>query len=140
MSEPPPSDRSDPGAKPSTAGTSPDDRSWTLVAHFGAAIALVLSAGALGWLVPLAVLLIRGNSPVVRYHATEAANFQLTWGCAVIGSVFLGLCASVFCLDVLVFGLAGLAFLFALAMTIFAGLRARENVALRYPFSFRLIR
>ncbi|MGH3426377.1 MAG: DUF4870 domain-containing protein, partial [Mycobacteriales bacterium] len=59
---------------------SEEDRRWTLISHYGASVLLVLTLGTFGWIAGLLVLFLRGSSPIVRAHAVESVNFQLTWG------------------------------------------------------------
>lgn len=57
-----------------------DERTWAMLAHLGALAGLVLSLGALGWVVPLVIwLLYRNRSPFVAFHALEELLFQIAW-------------------------------------------------------------
>ncbi len=61
---------------PPFAGSSPTERNWAVGAHLSGFVAAWFALGFLG---PLAVLLVQGdNSPFVRRHAMEALNFNLS--------------------------------------------------------------
>src|SRR3954467_15904953 len=67
-----------PGYQP--YGPTQDDRTWILVGHSGGAAGTFLGGGLAGWIVPLIVLLAKGNqSPIVRAESVKALNFQLLW-------------------------------------------------------------
>jgi hypothetical protein len=108
----------------------PQDRTFATLAHVGTLANLL---GLWGWLVPLVILLTKGNRPVVRRAAAESLNFQISFG---IYAVVFG---------VLSFILIGLPFLFAVAvmmlvMPIIAAIKTNEGIAYKYPLTFRLIK
>lgn len=118
--------------KPVTGSTmSPaTERSWAMAAHLsGFAAAYV----ALGFLGPLVVLLVAGEkSPMVRWHAVEALNFNLSW---LLYIVIAG---------ILAFVLIGLPILVALGiaylvLVVMATVEASRGGAFRYPLTIRLI-
>lgn len=116
-----------------------EDRRWSLIAHYGAAVLLVLTVGTCGWLAGLLTLFLKGASPVVRVHAAESVNFQLTWGLFTTIGIITGLLTSWTCVGLL-FGLSallsgGFAFVFA----IIGGRNAARGSLYRYPLSFRVI-
>jgi|GEM_PF-3180938 uncharacterized Tic20 family protein len=123
---------------PGTIITS-DDQRWNLIAHYGAAVLLVLTVGTCGWLAGLLTLFLKGGSPVVRAHAVESVNFQLTWGLFTILGITLGLVTSWTCLGLLSGLSALLAGGFAFVFAIVAGRYAARGILYRYPVSFRII-
>ncbi|GGD29700.1 DUF4870 domain-containing protein [Nocardioides daphniae] len=55
------------------------ERFLASASHWGALIAGIFTSGSLAWLVPLAVLMLKGKeSPVVRRQAVESLNFQIS--------------------------------------------------------------
>ena len=109
---------------------SSEERNWALAAHIGT---LVAAWFAMGFLAPLAVLLLKGNSsPFVRRHAVESLNFQLTLLVYLVVSV------------ILVFVLVGVLLLialgvFALVAVILATVAASNGRDYRYPVTIRLV-
>ncbi|WP_116245327.1 DUF4870 domain-containing protein [Nocardiopsis sp. FIRDI 009] len=97
----------------------------------------------LGWIPPLAIYLAKRNqSPVVRHHASEAANFQLTllipyvFACVVfigLGIFFPGLAwiGSV---------LIALIWILAIVFGVVGASRANKGTTYRYPVSIRLLK
>ena len=65
---------------PAATPISPDqERTWGAIAHGGAVVAMVLSAGFLGFLGSLAVFLVyKDRGPFVRAHAANSLNVQIT--------------------------------------------------------------
>jgi uncharacterized protein len=110
-----------------------DERTWGMLAHVAAFAAFVVPflGGVLG---PLVVWLIkRDQSDFVNDQGKEALNFNisvlLAWLiCSTLVLVFIGI-------------LLGVAlFIYWLAMTIIAGIRASEGTRYRYPFTLRLVK
>jgi len=116
-----------------------EERTWALIAHLGGPAGLLLSAGLLGFVVPLVVWLARrDDSEFVADQGKEALNFQLTL-------LFLHLLAWLFVLLTLGVGLLLawpfflLLWLVGLVVGIVAGLRSYEGARYRYPLTLRLI-
>jgi len=118
--------------KPVTSSTMAPatERNWAMAAHLsGFAAAYV----ALGFLGPLVVLLVAGDkSPMVRWHAVEALNFNLSW---LLYIVIAG---------ILAFVLIGLPILVALGiaylvLVVMAAVEASRGGAFRYPLTIRLV-
>ena len=64
--------------QPSTMSAE-DERTWGAISHAGAVIAMICSAGFLGFLASIAVYVIyKDRGPFVREHSRVALNFQLT--------------------------------------------------------------
>ena len=118
---------------------SPDDRTWAMVAHIGS---LVTAWFAFGFLAPLLVMLVKGDSPFVRRHAVESLNFQISMLIySVVGAVLA------FLVLLVTFGLAALVLipllvvvlLYLLFAVIQATVRASNGDDYRYPFTLRFI-
>jgi uncharacterized protein len=103
-----------------------------MLAHLSALAGLVLPLIGIV-LGPLAVWLTRRDeSEFVAAHAKEALNFNIT--------VLLGALACILLMLVFVGFLLGTAlFIYWLAMTLIAAIRASEGHTYRYPFSLRLV-
>ncbi len=110
----------------------PDDKLWSMIAHFGGAAGSLLSTGVGGWIAPLIALLAKGNqSPAVRAEAVKALNFQLLWSVvAVVGWV-------TFCLFWLI---VPIAMLVSIIFGVIAGVRANNNEPYNYPLTYPLIK
>ena len=56
-----------------------DERTWGAIAHGAALVAMILSAGFLGFLGSLAVYIVhKDRGPFVRAHAANSINVQIT--------------------------------------------------------------
>ena len=56
-----------------------DERTWGAVSHAGAVVAMICSAGFLGFLASVAVYVIhKDRGPFVRAHAANSLNIQIT--------------------------------------------------------------
>ncbi len=127
---PPPPGGQPPQSRSGTVMSPSEERNWALTAHIGA---LVAAWFAMGFIAPLAVLLVKGNdSPFVRRHAVESLNFQI--------SLLIYLAVSV----VLIFVLIGIFLLialgiFALVVIIIATMKASNGEDYRYPLCIRLV-
>ena len=69
-----------PGPQPTPATMSPaDERTWGAVSHAGAVVAMICSAGFLGFLASIAVYVIhKDRGPFVRAHAANSINIQIS--------------------------------------------------------------
>jgi uncharacterized Tic20 family protein len=107
-----------------------EDRNWAMAAHLSAVVGAWLALGFIG---PLAVLLIRGDrSPFVRAHCVEALNFNLS----VLIYVLVGW--------VLTFVLVGFPILLALSIlwvvcTVLGLVKANRGELYRYPLTIRFV-
>lgn len=120
-----------------------EERSWGLVAHAGA-LAAILASGIMGFVVPLVVLLIKGDSsPFVRRHAVQSLNFQITMlGIGVIGTV-AGVLLAVFTLGLglIVVLPAALAYVvFAFVVMVKASIAASRGEEYSYPLTLEIVR
>jgi uncharacterized Tic20 family protein len=109
-----------------------DEKTWGMLAHLTAFSGFLIPLGSV--LGPLIVWLVkRDESPFVADQGKEALNFNISvllagCVCGVLVFVFIGI-------------LLGVAlFIYWLAMTIIAGIKASEGVHYRYPFTLRLIK
>jgi uncharacterized Tic20 family protein len=116
---------------PSAAPTR-DERTWAMIAHLSAFVGLAIPLGNL--IAPLVIWLIkRDQSAFIADQAKEALNFNISVVlagsvCAILVFVFIGI-------------LLGVAlFIYWLAMTIIAGIKASEGVQYRYPVALRLVK
>jgi uncharacterized Tic20 family protein len=103
-----------------------DERTWALVAHIGTIV--------LGFIAPLVVLLVQGEkSAMVRAHAVESLNFQIT--------VTIGYVASSI-LMVVIIGFITLPLIWAAALVfaILGTMAASKGQPYRYPFALRLVK
>lgn len=109
-----------------------DERTWAMLAHLSAFAFFICPFGNV--IGPLIVWLVkRDQLPLVADQGKEALNFNITFALAAI------VCG------VLVFILVGIVlfvalFIFWLAMTIIAGIKAGEGIRYRYPVTLRLIK
>jgi uncharacterized protein len=133
-----------PGTPPPPYGAPPppppgysnnDEKTWTLLAHFGGAAGAFILSGVGGWIMPLIAMLSKGNqSPTVRAHAVNALNFQLTW--TIVGVIgYPLLCA---------FGLGAIliaaAALMGIIFGIIGGVRANDGQLYTYPATIQMIK
>jgi uncharacterized protein len=117
---------------PGPAEVTQDERTWGMLAHLTAFSGFLIPLGNV--IAPLIVWLIkRDQSPFVADQGKEALNFNISvllagLVCGVLVWVFIGI-------------LLGVAlFIFWLAMTIIAGLKASEGIRYRHPFTLRLLK
>jgi uncharacterized Tic20 family protein len=66
-----------------------EEKTWATLTHVISGVAMVVSAGTLGFVASLVIYLVyRDRGPFVRAHAANAVNVQLT---ALIGLIISGL-------------------------------------------------
>ena len=136
---PPPTPPGPPPYAGDHGGQTQDERTWALVSHIGS---LVTAWFAFGFVAPLVVMLVKGDSPFVRRHAVESLNFQLSmliYGVvgAVLGLLVVLLTFGVGLLIVIPAGVAwGLA---VLVVVLVATVRASNGEDYRYPLTIRFI-
>lgn len=65
-----------------------DERAWGAIAHGAALVAMILSAGFLGFLGSLAVYIVhKDRGPFVRAHAANSLNVQITMAIWIVISI-----------------------------------------------------
>jgi uncharacterized Tic20 family protein len=109
-----------------------DERTWGMLAHLTAFSGFLIPLGSV--IAPLIVWLVkRDQSEFVADQGKEALNFNISVllagvVCGILVWIFIGI-------------LLGVAlFIFWLAMTIIAGIKASEGIRYRYPITLRLIK
>ena len=115
-----------------TALPTPDERTWGMLAHLAAFAFFICPLGNV--IGPLVVWLIkRDQSAFVADQGKEALNFNIS---VLLAALICG--ALVFILIGILLGVA--LFIFWLAMTIVAAIKASEGARYRYPFTLRLVK
>lgn len=110
---------------------SQEEKTLSAIAHLSPLLGYLIGFGQI--LIPLVILLLKGDSPYIREHAKESLNFQISMTVYFIGSVIL--------MFVLVgFLLAGVLAIVALIAMINATLRAANGETYRYPICLRLVK
>ncbi|WP_084103262.1 DUF4870 domain-containing protein [Demequina sp. NBRC 110056] len=115
-------------------------RMWSMLIHVVAAGAMVLSAGFLGFVVPLVLWLIyRERSALVDFHGKQNLNLQITVlvsGAAafIVGLLLLGVGLFV------TLPLWGLYALYALIISIVAGVKAHGGQYYKVPLIIPFVR
>jgi uncharacterized protein len=123
-----------PDSVSTTAAATPtqDERTWGMLAHLTAFAGFIVP---LGFIIgPLVVWLIkRDQSAFVADQGKEALNFNI--------SVLLGIAVCGALVWILIGILLGVAlFVFWMAVTIIAGIKASEGIRYRYPYALRLVK
>jgi len=115
-------------------------RTWAMLAHIIAAAASVVSAGTIAFIAPLVIWLVyKDRSALVGFHGKQNLNLQLT-------SLVLGVGAFVIGIVTLGFGfiitlpLWGLYVLYALIISIVAGVKAYNGEYYSIPLSIAFIK
>ena len=113
------------------------ERTWAMLAHLSAIIAMVVSAGWLSFVGPLVIWLIKKqDSPAVRTAAAGSFNFNIgMWVMSVAGWV----CFFTILLIPLAYVLWFLAFILTLWHHIKATLAASNNTVYRYPWQIPIL-
>ena len=127
---PPPAQGPGPSQPPHPSGTTQEERTWALVSHIGCLVGAMV---ALAFLVPLVIMLVKGNeSAFVRAHAVESLNFQLSM-------LIYGLVGAVLLLVLVGFILLPVLAVLWLVFVILATMRASEGRPYRYPLTIRFV-
>jgi uncharacterized Tic20 family protein len=109
-----------------------DERTWGMLAHLAAFLFFICPFGNV--IGPLIVWLVkRDQSEFIADQGKEALNFNIS---VLLAALICG--ALVFILIGILLGVA--LFIFWLAMTIVAAIKANEGVRYRYPFTLRLVK
>lgn len=117
-----------------------DARTIAMLVHILAAVAIVLSAGTLAFLVPLVMWLIyRERSALIDFHGKLNLNLQLTMLVVVVAGVVLGIVTIGLGFLVTVPLMAGYG-IYALVMSIVAGVRANRGEYSSIPMVIPFVR
>jgi uncharacterized protein len=109
-----------------------DERTWGMLAHLTAFSGFLIPLGSV--LAPLIVWLVkRDQSEFVADQGKEALNFNIS---VLLAGIVCGILVAIYIGILLGVGL----FVFWLAMTIIAGIKASEGVRYRHRFTLRLIK
>ena len=116
--------------------TTQEERTWALAGHIGTIVGAWI---AMAFLVPLAIMLIKGNtSPFVRHHAVESLNFQLSFLLYLLAGVLL----SVFTLGLGLVVVVPVGIVLAVLWLVFvvlATVKASNGESYRYPLTIRFV-
>ena len=115
-------------------GVSPsEERTMGMLAHAIPLVAMVVSAGTLGFVASLVLYLIyKDRGPFVRENAANSLNVQITTGIVLLISIPL--------MFVLVgFATYALALVFAFVLHLIGALKANSGQWWRPPFTLRLV-
>lgn len=115
-------------------------RNWSMGIHMIAAVAVLLSAGTISWLVPLVVWLVfRERSALIDHHGKQNLNLQLTILVSGVAAVVLGLMLFVVGLAVTL-PLWGVYVLYAIVISFVAGVKASNGEYYRIPLIIPFLR
>jgi uncharacterized Tic20 family protein len=119
-------------ARPATVSRS-EERTMGMLAHAIPLVAMVLSAGVLGFVASLVLYLIyKDRGPFVRENAANSLNIQITTGIVLLISIPLML--------ILVGFLTwGIALVVAFVLHLLGALKANRGEWWRPPFTLRLV-
>jgi uncharacterized Tic20 family protein len=123
----------DPHAIPPDSVSPPEERTMGTLAHAIPLVAMVVSAGFLGFVASLVLyVLYKDRGPFARENAANSLNIQITTGIVLLVSLPLML--------VLVGFLTwGLALVFAFVLHLIGALKANRGEWWRPPFTLRLV-
>lgn len=117
-----------------------DARTTAMLVHIIAAVAMVVSAGTLAFIVPLVMWLIyRERSALIDHHGRLNLNLQLTTLVVVVGGVILGLITIGFGF-IITIPLMIIYGIYALVMSIVAGVQANNGEYSRIPLVIPFVR
>jgi len=115
-------------------------RTWAMMTHIIAAVALFISAGTLAFVVPLIFwLMYRERSALVAWHGKQSLNLQLTALLVTIVGTVLGVVT--FGLGFFLTGPAIVLFdLYVMVISVVAGVKANSGQYYRVPLAIPFIR
>ncbi len=110
-----------------------EQRNWAVMAHFSGSVLMFLLPS-FGWLGPVAILLLRRDDPEVRWHAGQAAAFQLGMTVAALAVSALGTALSCFLIGAALYLVALVPWFAGIVVPIVAGTRVNNGEdRYRYP-------
>ena len=141
---PPPAGAPQPGAPYPPAAPAPmlesEARTWAMLAHIIAAAASVMSAGTIAFVAPLIIwLLYKDRSALVAHHGKQNLNLQITSVVLGVGAVLIGIVTLGIGL-IITLPLWGLYVLYALIISIVAGVKAANGEYYRIPLAIQFIK
>ena len=111
-----------------------DARMWAMLTHILALVALFVSGGMLAFLVPLIVWLVfRERSVLIDYHAKQNLNLQLTLLVVGFAGILIGFVIFFGAGFILTGPLMLAYFVYAVVISIIAGVRANAGEYYRIP-------
>jgi len=111
-----------------------DEKTWTLIAHFGGAAGALIGGGCGGWIAPLVAMVAKGNeSPTVRANAVSALNFQILVSLAAVAG-YITLCIAIGFIILPIAVIAGILF------GVLGGLKANEGQFYKYPITVSIVK
>jgi uncharacterized Tic20 family protein len=111
-----------------------EEKTWATLTHVISGVAMVVSAGTLGFVASLVIYLVqKDRGPFVRAHAANAVNVQLT---ALIGLIVSG----VLMIVLVGFLLYPLVVVGAVALHAIAAMKANNGEWYDPPFTIRFVR
>lgn len=120
-------------AQPGVALAPQEERFWGSAAHWGALVAGFVTSGFLAWLVPLIVMMVKGNeSAFVRRQAVESLNFQ-------ISMIIYAVVSGVLLLVLVGFILLPIVAIWWLVGTILGAVKANNGEDNRFKLIFRFV-
>jgi uncharacterized Tic20 family protein len=114
--------------------TTANDQTMGMICHLSAFAGVIIPFPFANLVGPLVMWMTqKDKSSFLDYHGKESLNFQITVAIAVVIAMF-----SMFIL--IGFLLLPAVGLYAMVMTIIAGVKAKEGVLYRYPYTLRLVK
>ena len=133
-----------PHANPAPAAVTPlvesEARTWAMLVHLIAVLGQLVSGGLLGFIAPLVIwLLYRQRSALVDFHGRQNLNLQLTL--LVVGIAAFAVGALTWGVGLLItLPLWGAYWIYALVVSIIAGIKAQSGEYYRIRFNIPFIR
>lgn len=118
-----------------------DQHAWQMISHVSALIQFI---GIPSFVGPLIVWFIKRDDPLVRPHAREALNFQLSLIIYFIVGIIVAIIAAItvvgLAVTVMIFLFLGVLLIAEVVFAILATVAASKHQLYRYPMSLNLIK
>lgn len=115
-------------------------RTWAMLAHIIAAIAALVSAGTIAFVAPLIIWLVyKDRSALVAHHGKQNLNLQITALVAGFAAVAIGI-VTIGIGFLITLPLWGLYVLYAIIISIVAGVKASNGEYYRIPLSITFVK